>query len=323
MSLISVIVPVYKAEKYLDECIQSVLNQTYSDIELILVDDGSPDKSGEICDRYAENDDRIKVYHQQNGGVCAARNTGLDAATGEYIFFMDADDYLPDNQTLEVLHSDAVNNDADMAIGRVFSDSDGRKNELDNYVEIWAGNQGLINALEDNPILYGCCSKLFKAELVKDERFVVGRKAHEDGYFVFLALIKLPKISVRNRCTYVYRYNPDSASHAVFSDKYFDVLYFEELGRKKVVEIFPELEEKTYNKLVKAHLTMLHLFCTTKDKKYNNDIKKSVCMVRKFGKYFIPVLPGEKKFYLIVKCGGYPLFRLLYLIKYPLSAKSN
>ena len=314
MSLISVIVPVYKAEKYLDECIESVLNQTYPDIELILVDDGSPDKSGEICDRYAQNDERVKVVHQQNGGVCVARNKGLSIATGEYVMFVDSDDYLSNNMAVEELYNDAIQNNADIAIGRMLSDGDSTK--LDNTIEIWKGNQSLLKALEDNPALYGCVCKLFRRDLIKDIYFLEGRKAHEDGYFVFLALIKFPTVTVRNCCTYVYRYNPNSASHAVFSDKYFDVLYFEELRRKTIIEKFPELTEKAYNKLVKAHMTMLHLFCTTKDKKYDADIKKSIRMVKAYGRYFVPALPGEKKFFLIVKCGGYPLFRWLYQIKY-------
>lgn len=314
MSLISVIVPVYNAEKFLSECIDSILSQTHSNLEIILVNDGSSDTSGEICDEYAKRDSRIKVIHQQNGGVCVARNKGLDIAEGEFVFFMDSDDYFPDSETLEVLYRDAVSNNADMAVGRMRAGHD--KGVLNDSVEIWTGKQGLIKGLEDTPALYGCCSKLFKTELIKDIRFVEGRKAHEDGYFEFLALIKLPRITVRNRFTYVYRNNPASASHASFSDKYFDILYFEELKRKIVSERFPELIDKAYNKLVKAHITMLHLFCSTKDKKYDKDIRKSIQVVRKYGKYFIPVLPGEKKFFLIVKYGGYPLFRRLYWIKY-------
>ncbi len=313
MPKISVIVPVYKAEKFIVECVDSILKQSFSDIELILVNDGSPDNSGAICDEYALKDNRIKVFHQENGGVCSARNKGLDNATGKYIFFVDSDDYIAED-TLEVLYNDLVKNNADISIG--FMGCDNVTEELDNKVEIWTGKDGLIKGLEDNPALYGCCNKLFRYELVKDVRFVVGRKVHEDGYFNFLALIKLPTIVVRNKVTYTYRNNPDSASHAAFSEKFFDVLYFEEKKRNTIKEKFPELSEKTYNKLVKAHITMLHLFCMTKDKKYNKDVRNSINTVRKYSKYFIPVNSGEKKFFLIVKYGGYPLFRRLYQIKY-------
>ena len=313
MPKVSVIIPVYRAEKFIHECIESVLNQTHTDLELILVDDGSPDNSGAICDEYALKDNRIKVFHQQNGGVCAARNKGLDMATGDYILFLDSDDYMP-KDALETLYNDATQNDADIAIGRIFCNTESA--EFDNNLQVWTGTEALIKASEDHPALYGCWSKLFKRELVEDVRFVEGRKVHEDGYFLFLTLIKLPTITVRNKCTYIYRYNPDSASHEAFSEKYFDVLYFFNEKKKIVDEQFPELSEKFNNKLVKAHITMLHLFCKTKEKKYNKDVKNSIKMVRKYSKYFVPAVPGEKKFFLIVKYGGYPLFRRLYWIKY-------
>lgn len=313
MPKVSVIIPVYRAEKFIHECIESVLNQTHTDLELILVDDGSPDNSGAICDEYALKDNRIKVFHQQNGGVCVARNKGLDMATGDYILFLDSDDYMP-KDALETLYNDATQNDADIAIGRMFCNTESA--EFDNNLQVWTGTEVLIKESEDHPALYGCWSKLFKRELVEDVRFVEGRKVHEDGYFLFLTLIKLPTITVRNKCTYIYRNNPDSASHEAFSEKYFDVLYFFNEKKKIVDEQFPELSEKFNNKLVKAHMTMLHLFCRTKDKKYNKDVKHSIKMVRKYSKYFIPAVPGEKKFFLIVKYGGYPLFRRLYWIKY-------
>ncbi len=313
MPKVSVIIPVYKAEKFIHECIESVLNQSFSDIELILVDDGSPDNSGAICDEYAMKNNGIKVYHQKNGGVCAARNKGLDMATGDYILFLDSDDYMPID-AVETLYNDAVQNNAGIAIGRMFCNTESTK--TDNSLEVWSGMEALTRGAEDHPALYGCCTKLFKRELVGDVRFVEGRKVHEDGYFLFLAMIKLPTITVRNKCTYIYRNNPDSASHEAFSEKYFDVLYFFNLKKKIIDEQFPELSEKFNNKLVKAHITMLHLFCKTKDKKYNKDVKHSIKMVRKYSKYFIPAVSGEKKFFLIVKYGGYPLFRRLYWIKY-------
>ena len=97
MDKISVVVPVYNVEKYLRKCIDSIINQTYKNLEIILVDDGSPDKCGEICDEYAKKDNRVKVIHKKNAGVSSARNDGIDNATGEYIIFVDSDDWLEDN----------------------------------------------------------------------------------------------------------------------------------------------------------------------------------------------------------------------------------
>lgn len=94
---ISVIVPVYKAEKYLYRCVDSILNQTFTDFEVLLIDDGSPDRSGEICDEYVKKDNRVRVFHKENGGVSSARNLGIDEAKGEWVYFADADDYLPND----------------------------------------------------------------------------------------------------------------------------------------------------------------------------------------------------------------------------------
>lgn len=311
--MISVIIPAYNAEKYIIECLDSIKNQTYKNIEIIVVDDGSTDNTFEVVQNYSKNLNNILLFHQENGGVCAARNKGLDLATGQYVMFVDADDFIP-SDAIETLYNDIIKNDADMAVGRMFSDSEDITTS--GSLEVWQDKQGLINGLEDNPSLYGCCAKLYKKSLIQDIRFVEGKKVHEDGYFVFLTLIKLPTIAVRDKCTYIYRYNPESASHAPFSDKYFDVLYFEERKRNIIQEKFPELTEKTYNKLVKAHLTMLHLFLRTKDKKYKKDIKNSIKIVREYSRFFIPAIKGEKKFFLIVKFGGYWLFRRLYWIKY-------
>lgn len=111
--LVSIIIPVYKVEKYLPACIDSVLNQTYSNLEIILVDDGSPDRCGEICDEYAKNDARIRVIHKENGGVAAARNTAISSAQGDYLYFVDSDDFIA-NDTIEDLVGLAQTHEADM-----------------------------------------------------------------------------------------------------------------------------------------------------------------------------------------------------------------
>lgn len=115
--MISVIVPVYNAEKYLHQCVNSVLDQTFTDFELLLIDDGSTDSSGVICDKYATEDNRIRVFHKENGGVSSARNLGLDNAKGEYLIFLDADDYWCDLTALEQMHNIAVKNDVDIVRG--------------------------------------------------------------------------------------------------------------------------------------------------------------------------------------------------------------
>ncbi len=313
MKKISVIIPAFNVEDFIIDCLVSLENQTYKDFEVVVIDDGSTDKTFELVSDYAKEHNNVIVVHQENGGVCAARNKGLEVATGEYITFVDADDYLLP-ESLQFLYEDLVLNDADISVGAVNKDSE--TNIGDGSCEVLQYKQGIEHYLKDDPLLYGCYSKLIKKSFLGDTRFVVGRKIHEDGYFVFCLMIKEPKIVIRHKCAYVYRYNPNSASHARFSEKFFDVLYFEKIKREIILKDFPQLTDLAYNNLVKAHLTMLHVLCTTKDKKYNKDVKASIKAVKKYSKYFIPAVAGEKKFFLIVKLGLYGLFRRIYWLKY-------
>lgn len=131
MTKMSIVVPVYKVEKYIGNCIESLLEQTLEDIEIILVDDGSPDQSGRICDCYQQKDGRIKVLHKKNGGVSAARNDGMELATGEYILFCDSDDWMEKN-ACEKLYAKAVETDSDIVIGNVYEVYPDRK-IIDNF----------------------------------------------------------------------------------------------------------------------------------------------------------------------------------------------
>jgi glycosyltransferase involved in cell wall biosynthesis len=126
--LISIIVPVYKVEKFLSKCVDSILNQTYRNIEIILIDDGSPDNSPAICDEYAEKDNRIKVIHQRNAGLAGARNAGLAICRGEYIAFVDSDDYIEPNM-MEAMLNAAVNNDCDIVRCNCATIKDGVRTE--------------------------------------------------------------------------------------------------------------------------------------------------------------------------------------------------
>ncbi len=316
MPKVSVIVPVYNTEKYLAECIESISNQTFKDLELILVDDGSTDNSGTICDEYAKKDNRIKVFHQENGGVCHARNKGLDNATGKYICFVDSDDYLEHN-ALEILYTDIQNHNADISCALMTGDNNCNTPNLKNGIyEIWSDKTALKNALLDNRFSYSSCAKLFKRDLIQEIRFEEGRKIHEDSFFVFCCFLKCPTVVVRNVGIYNYTANPQSASHAVFSEKFYDILYFANKKTEIIQKDFPELENELKNAIIKANLAMLHMFCNTKDKKYKNDIKLCIKTVKQLKEYFVPAIPGDKKFFTIVINNMYYLFKLYYNIRY-------
>lgn len=223
---LSVIVPIYNVEEYLDECIKSIVNQTYKNLEIILVDDGSPDHCPELCDIWAEKDGRIKVIHKENGGVSSARNAGLDAAAGDFIAFVDSDDFL-DSDMYEIMLSQMREHNTDMAqCGIVRENADGS-------VEVWDSFEAPIVVMDNMQLLCSVgeaagilpvspCNKIFKAEVISGIRYDESLKYAEDTLFNFAAARNINKAVIQNVPRYHYVNNSDSASHQEFSSSRFD-----------------------------------------------------------------------------------------------------
>ena len=185
--LISVIVPIYGVEKYLEQCLDSILNQTYRQLEIILIDDGSPDRCGEICDRYASQDSRIQVIHQSNQGLSAARNAGMDMATGEYISFIDSDDYIAPHFYEKLLAGFKEHPEAKVTACRVFKNEDGEISPLNSkwdhqYPTIYSSRWCQDAILGKTYV--NVWNKLYQAELLKEIRFREGRIV-EDVLFMY------------------------------------------------------------------------------------------------------------------------------------------
>lgn len=208
--LISIIIPVYKVEKYLEKCIKSVLDQTYKNIQIILVDDGSPDNCGNICDNYAKIDNRIEVIHKANGGLSEARNVGLKVARGEYIGFVDSDDYVS-NEMFENLYNTLISNDVDVSICNFYTVINNKNiiKNADNGVEIYNKLEILKEILLDKKIQSYAWNKLYKRELFKDIEYPVGKK-YEDIGTTFYILEKCNKIAVSGSPEYYYITRGDS-----------------------------------------------------------------------------------------------------------------
>ena len=233
--LISVIVPIYNVEKYIRKCIDSILAQTYKNLEVILVDDGSPDNCGNICDYYSEMDKRIKVIHKQNGGLSDARNAGLEIASGEYIGFIDSDDYIhPDMYRL--LHQNLVESKSDIAecaVERIYKDK--VINGCTGEVKIFSGEDALRIHLESDGEGYmprtAVWSKLFRRKLWEGVRFPKGH-IHEDYLITTQMLYRSKSVCCIDKCLYTHIYtNSSSITQVAFSKK---DLYKEYQYRKRM-----------------------------------------------------------------------------------------
>lgn len=267
-SLVSIIVPIYNAEKYLDSCIQSVLRQTYTNWELILIDDGSTDKSGRIAEEYGFADERITVFHQKNLGVSLARNQGIDEATENYVVFLDADDELIEDCLAKTVNI-AEETNADVVAGRSCENQ-----ELFQDRIIWTGAEALENSLKDHLFTYSACAKLIRREFIGKTRFTPDIRINEDSYFVFQLLCKQNVFVLTNDVIYFYRANSESSSRTVFSEKYFDILKVSDLKYKKIEEQFPQMHDLAKNMLLKARMNVLRILAVRTRDEYRDVEKK-------------------------------------------------
>lgn len=227
MPKISVIVPVYNVEKYLRQCIDSVLLQSYVDFELLLINDGSKDSSGKICDEYAARDSRVRVLHKENGGVSSARNLGLDNAQGEWIMFLDADDFWADNNILKKLIDVAERDNLDIVRGEYFSliENTGATeyrdffNKVGLVGEVLNTSEFILNAVNGEFFLYLC---LVGKEKIGNLRFQVGQVFLEDMRFLVQLLSKELNCGYISDAFYAYRKLSTSASNNVSIKKLAD-----------------------------------------------------------------------------------------------------
>lgn len=241
--MISVIVPIYNSGKYLKKCIESIVNQTYKDLEIILVDDGSVDKSGSICDEYADKDKRIKVVHQENKGLSAARNAGLRIAKGEYITFIDSDDYI-EHDTYECVFSAINKYDSDLIFFReksvnesgetIYISGDAPTGKI--YEISHADAVDLVVGRQIN----GMCDKVYKQEILKDLFFKEGYMYGEDFMYNLVALTRVKTVSYVDEIKYSYVSNSSSVTHRSFNANSFDQIYFKDEVARIVGENFPQ-----------------------------------------------------------------------------------
>lgn len=270
--MVSIIVPIYNVEKYLEKCIESILSQTYKNFELILIDDGSLDNSPQICDRYAAKDERIIVIHQENRGVSEARNAGLDIAKGEYIGFVDPDDFVAP-EMYEMMVTTMEREAVELAIcGYNYFDEDGNVDRSRLYIirdnEILTQKE-VMNRFSDMPpsIRHGVVNKLFKKSLVQNLYFVEGLHSSEDVLFLNEYVLRVNKAVMIHQPFYRNTVRHGSATHGGLSiESLADSFRAHDKMYNDIIRLYPELKNHS--------LAFLLDVCTLKYFEAKNKVDK-------------------------------------------------
>ena len=313
---ISVIIPVYNGEATIERACKSVLEQGYANVELIVVDDGSKDGTSEILKELARKYANLVPVRQENGGVCKARNTGLDRAAGAYLMFLDSDDELAPG-VLDQLMQLAQSHTCDLVAGtciRVRPDGSSFLSEIPIPEDpcIWQGEDAFCAALRDHPSTYAVWGKLYRREAIGDTRFVEGKRLHEDSFFLFEILRKNLKMAVTNLPVVHYYLTESSASRAVFSEKFLDMLYFAERKMDIIGENYPHLVPLGKNVLVKANMALLKTMWSAGGDTYKALEKQCQKTIRENAAYFIPAIKVDKILFLFVRLHLFWLYKWIY-----------
>ncbi len=287
--LISIVIPVYNVELYLKKCINSVLQQTYKNIEIILVDDGSTDSCGMICDEFKSLDSRIKVFHKKNGGLSDARNYGIERANGSYITFIDSDDYVK-RKFIEKLYNSITKNNCDIAICAhedIYSDRIKRYEFSENFLDekVMGKEEALKHMLYKDGYDVSAWAKLYKKSLFEKVLFPKGR-VFEDAATTYKLIILSQKIVYVNYIGYEYVIRNNSISNECFNEKKFDLILSTNEMCDEIDKLFPRLKDATIRRRVYANFSTLR-FMKNVSKEYKKEIDE---IVKTINKYKINVL---------------------------------
>ncbi|MCI6997389.1 MAG: glycosyltransferase [Eubacterium sp.] len=277
MDMISIVVPIYNVEQYLVECVNSLIHQTYKNIEIILVDDGSTDSSGAICDEYACKDERIRVIHKQNGGLSDARNVGIDIARGDYIGFVDSDDYVEHNMYEHLLLA-CKENLCDIAVcARDNFDENGGHNIMFcvNEPVIYDDESAIEEILLNRNMDSAAWDKLYKRELFVGIRYPIG-VLHEDLDVTSRVISKTSKIVQIPEILYKYRIRNGSITKQGFKPKKMDMLLQTEKLCEFVLEKYPKLAWQSSKFMCFNITNLLTLLLKTGKKEYIEEKKQII-----------------------------------------------
>ena len=254
---ISIIVPVYNVEAYLERCVESILKQTYTNLEILLVNDGSTDKSGELCDKLALRDHRIRVIHKENGGLSDARNRGIDEASSNLIGFIDSDDYI-DEDMYETLYRQMVASKADLSMCGHYDVYHQIPEKQVAEIKTWElmPEEAIKMVMEAKILSVTAVNKLYKKALFEQLRFRIGKIA-EDAFIMVDLIHQCSKIVATNEKKYYYVHRENSITTQKFSLKFLNVIEAYEQNAKIISENYPDLYDVAIMRLNWAYFYVL------------------------------------------------------------------
>lgn len=313
-ALVSVIIPVYNVEKFLRECVDSVINQTYENLEIILVDDGSTDSSGKICDEYVDKDERVTVVHQKNGGLSQARNRGLEESTGEYIYFLDSDDYITEN-SFEILLGIVEKDGSDIVFfdAKSFADTNDfvvKQNYIRKNIYNTDTGYNVFSAMAKNGEYHSAVPLLFfkKSLLAESKITFIPDILYEDMVFTYQIFCTASVVSQCSEALYFRRYRKNSITSSVKNRKNF--LSFIAVYKNNV-EFTKKLNQENlsapYDYLSRCAFNVFNIYdnLNTRDKKTCqkelSDFKNSVLENNAFGSTALKLRCFGKAFWFIYK----------------------
>lgn len=280
-SLISVIIPVYKVEKYLDRCIQSIVDQSYHNLEIILVEDGSPDACKDICDNWSDMDQRITVLHKENGGLSDARNAGLEIAKGEWITFVDSDDYV-DRHYVKYLSMLIDKYHADISVCSFYEiyETDRPMVSVGGMFEKVFGPKEAIETMLYDKDFYTCAwGKLYRSSLFDEIQYPLG-KLYEDLSTTYRLLAKARTIAYGPRHLYYYVQREGSILNSKFNRKNLELIEAVERMREELRVLYPEIQDAILYRTIGAYVDTANMILEAKNKDFNKELSGLVRFIK-------------------------------------------
>lgn len=285
--LVSVIVPIYNVEECLEECISSILKQTYKTLEIILIDDGSTDQSGELCEEFSGKDERIIVIHKENGGLSDARNKGISRAGGKYIYFVDSDDILSED-AIEIMVSLCEKNHAEIALTGLkhFKGRFHNKRSKKGGTEILSGKEAVIRMLKRDGFCHEAWGKLYLKKFWGQRMFPEGM-LYEDYATIYDVVIKAAKVVYYKEPKYYYRVRENSITRQPVSEKDFVLLDISDNVTKKIISWNPVFEKYAVSMQTATYLKMMKRILDTGFYQYPEVQRRIMVFIKNNGRYML------------------------------------